>query len=352
MTEVFVSKEDAIGSDLFDEDTDVYYTENDQKQFVKYKKTSDSSNESAEACQEPKYRHKSSKPGLGDKQPMLMIPDMSSNMKSLASPMSSVSSSSLILANSTSSSSSSPASNTKQHTPNQESVATQTHLAVTNSFRRKQQPTTASASHLKSSNLVKDYDLSKRKYLVGLNLFNRKPEKGIQYLVDENFLDMTPRSIAEFLFNRNCLSKQMIGDYISNTQDKFIRSILNEFVHLIDLRNMPVDEALRKFQSNFRLPVSSPVTLTFSLPSSLSLSQVCLFFKGEAQKIEHLTNAFSARYIECNKLECKNLFSCAEDTIDVLAYAIILLNTSIHNPNVKPNEKMKLEQFVKMTKGA
>jgi len=35
----------------------------------------------------------------------------------------------------------------------------------------------------------------------------------------------------------------------------------------------------------------------------------------------------------------------------VLAYAIILLNTSIHNPNVKASERMKFEQFLKMTKG-
>lgn len=45
------------------------------------------------------------------------------------------------------------------------------------------------------------------------------------------------------------------------------------------------------------------------------------------------------------------MFNCADETIEVLAYAIILLNTSIHNPNVKANEKMKFEQFLKMTKG-
>jgi IQ motif and SEC7 domain-containing protein len=89
---------------------------------------------------------------------------------------------------------------------------------------------------------------------------------------------------------------------------------------------LPVDEALRKFQTHFRMP-------------------------GEAQKIEHLTHAFSLRYIECNKFDCKKIFKSAEDTVDVLSYAIILLNTSLYNPNVKQNEKMKFDQFVKMTKG-
>jgi IQ motif/SEC7 domain-containing protein len=94
---------------------------------------------------------------------------------------------------------------------------------------------------------------------------------------------------------------------------------------LIDLRNLPIDEALRKFQTHFRMP-------------------------GEAQKIEHLTRSFSIRYYECNKQECKQLFKNANETLEVLAYAIILLNTSIHNPNVKPQEKMKFDQFIKMTK--
>ena len=81
-----------------------------------------------------------------------------------------------------------------------------------------------------------------------------------------------------------------------------------------------MDEALRKFQTQFRMP-------------------------GESQKIEHLINSFSLRFIECNAAECESFFKCADETINVLAYAIILLNTSIHNPNVKPSEKMNFEQF-------
>jgi IQ motif/SEC7 domain-containing protein len=86
------------------------------------------------------------------------------------------------------------------------------------------------------------------------------------------------------------------------------------------LKSLLVDEALRKFQTYFRMP-------------------------GESQKIEYLLNAFSLRYIESNSLECEKIFNCAEETINVLAYAIILLNTSIHNPNVKQNEKIKFDQF-------
>jgi len=101
---------------------------------------------------------------------------------------------------------------------------------------------------------------------------------------------------------------------------------MNEFCKLINFKGLPVDEALREFQSHFRLP-------------------------GEAQKIEYLTQVFSSHYIQTNEDECKRVFKCAEETIDVLAYAIILLNTTIHNPKVKQSDKMKFEHFCKMTRG-
>lgn len=94
----------------------------------------------------------------------------------------------------------------------------------------------------------------------------------------------------------------------------------------MDFSNLPLDAALRNFQTNFRMP-------------------------GEAQKIEHLTRAFSNQYLFCNSQLCHSLFACAQDTIEVLSYAIILLNTSLHNPNVKVLDRMKFEQFARMTKG-
>ena len=100
-----------------------------------------------------------------------------------------------------------------------------THPHLVKSEQSTQQKTNEIMSVTSNSQRL-EFDSSKRKYLVGLNLFNRKPEKGINYLIEEKFLDRDARSIAEFLFNRNCLSKQMIGDYISNTQDKFILQIL------------------------------------------------------------------------------------------------------------------------------
>ena len=123
-------------------------------------------------------------------------------------------------------------------------------LQNANKLYQSQANTSVSSSNIHS----KAYE---RKMLVGLNLFNRKPEKGIQYLVENNCLDFTPHAIADFLFRSKYVSKQILGEYLSNNRDLFVKEVMNEFCKLVNFKGLPVDEALRVFQSHFRLPVSS-----------------------------------------------------------------------------------------------
>lgn len=117
--------------------------------------------------------------------------------------------------------------------------------------------------------------IRKRQYRVGLNLFNKKPEKGIAYLIRRGFLENTPQGVARFLISRKGLSRQMIGEYLGNLQSAFNMAVLECFAGELDLSGMQVDVALRKFQAYFRMP-------------------------GEAQKIERLMEIFSQRYCQCN----------------------------------------------------
>lgn len=66
----------------------------------------------------------------------------------------------------------------------------------------------------------------KRQYRVGLNLFNKKPERGIAYLISRGFLENSPRGVARFLITRKGLSKQMIGEYLGNLQNPFNMAVL------------------------------------------------------------------------------------------------------------------------------
>lgn len=164
----------------------------------------------------------------------------------------------------------------------------------------------------------------KRQYRVGLNLFNKKPEKGICYLIQRAFLENSPQVVARFLITRKGLSKQMIGEYLGNLQNPFNMEVLECFAGEIDLAGMQVDVALRKFQTYFRMP-------------------------GEAQKIERLVEVFSSRYCDCNR-DIVSRFRSAE-TVFILAFAIIMLNTDLHTPNMKPEKRMKPEDFVRNLRG-
>lgn len=166
--------------------------------------------------------------------------------------------------------------------------------------------------------------IRKRQYRVGLNLFNKKPERGISYLIRRGFLENSPQGVARFLISRKGLSKQMIGEYLGNLQNPFCMAVLECFAAELDLSGMQVDVALRKFQQHFRMP-------------------------GEAQKIERLMEVFSQRYCQCNVDMVARLRS--PDTVFVLAFAIIMLNTDLHTPNMKPERRMLVEDFIKNLRG-
>lgn len=57
----------------------------------------------------------------------------------------------------------------------------------------------------------------------------------------------------------------------------------------------------------------------------------------------------SQRYCICNPGVVRQFRN--PDTIFILAFAVILLNTDMYSPNVKPERKMKLEDFVKNLRG-
>ncbi|TRY98590.1 hypothetical protein DNTS_005279, partial [Danionella cerebrum] len=166
--------------------------------------------------------------------------------------------------------------------------------------------------------------MRKRHYRIGLNLFNKKPEKGIQYLTERGFIPETPVGVAHFLLQRKGLSRQMIGEFLGNRQKQFNRDVLDCVVDELDFSGMELDEALRKFQAQIRV-------------------------QGEAQKVEHLVEAFSQRYCICNHDVVRQFRN--PDTIFILAFAIILLNTDMYSPNVKMERKMKLEDFIKNLRG-
>ncbi|PIK56478.1 putative cytohesin-1 [Apostichopus japonicus] len=166
-----------------------------------------------------------------------------------------------------------------------------------------------------------DYDEktdSKMKQLnTGRNKFNMDPKKGIEYLI-EMALGGETEEVAAFLFKGEGLNKTAIGDYLGIGKE-FNNKVMDAFVALHEFKNMILVQALRQFLWSFRLP-------------------------GEAQKIDRMMECFAKRYCESNT----GVFE-STDTCYVLSFSVIMLNTSLHNPNVR--EKPDLERFVIMNKG-
>ncbi|XP_075919751.1 cytohesin-2-like isoform X2 [Petromyzon marinus] len=153
---------------------------------------------------------------------------------------------------------------------------------------------------------------------IGRKKFNMDPKKGIVYLEECGLLLHTAPHVAEFLHGGEGLNKTAIGNYLGE-RDDFNLAVLKAFVELHEFTNLNLVQALRQFLWSFRLP-------------------------GEAQKIDRMMEAFAARYCHCNT----GVF-VSTDTCYVLSFAVIMLNTSLHNPNVR--DKPGVERFISMNRG-
>eukprot|EP01114_Cavostelium_apophysatum_P015711 TRINITY_DN4342_c0_g1_i2.p1 TRINITY_DN4342_c0_g1~~TRINITY_DN4342_c0_g1_i2.p1 ORF type:complete len:644 (-),score=193.46 TRINITY_DN4342_c0_g1_i2:16-1947(-) len=151
----------------------------------------------------------------------------------------------------------------------------------------------------------------------GIQMFNSSPKKGVAYLVSVGLLGSSPKEIASFLIKRDELSKKAIGDYLG--EEAYI-PVLDEFVLAMDFSNLEFDVALRRFLSKFRLP-------------------------GEAQKIDRIMERFAQQYFTHNP--AGNIFANS-DTVYLLAFATIMLNTDAHSPQIK--KKMTKAEFINNTK--
>ena len=128
-----------------------------------------------------------------------------------------------------------------------------------------------------------------------------------------------PDAVAAFLLAAKGLDKTAIGELLGGFDDDEV-AVMRAFVRLRDFVGNDFDVALRRFMSAFRLP-------------------------GEAQKIDRLMEAFATKYCEDNP----NIFA-DPDAAYVLAFAVIMLNTDAHNPNM--DTKMTKADFIGMATSA
>ncbi|KAF9518905.1 hypothetical protein BS47DRAFT_1379647 [Hydnum rufescens UP504] len=165
----------------------------------------------------------------------------------------------------------------------------------------------------------------KKLLLTGTARFNSKPKSGLAFL-EENGLIYSdshgkagvPRaqSLAMFLKNAPRLDKKLVGEYLSKAENV---DVLKAFIGLYDFRNKSIAEAMREMLESFRLP-------------------------GEAQQIERITSTFAEIFFASEPAGINS-----QDAVFVLAFAVIMLNTDLHSPNIR--KRMTAEDFQRNLRG-
>jgi brefeldin A-inhibited guanine nucleotide-exchange protein len=173
---------------------------------------------------------------------------------------------------------------------------------------------------------------------IGAVKFTLSLKDGLKFFTSNGFVELDAREIAIFfLTHKDKLDKTQMGEALGREPDSayakggnlepdkggpgFWFRILHHYVEALDFAGLPFDEAIRLFLSGFRLP-------------------------GEAQKIDRIMEKFAERYTSQNP----EVFPSA-DTAFILAFSVIMLNTDLHNPSIKPERRMTVESFIRNNRG-
>ncbi|KAL6622803.1 hypothetical protein ACP70R_032682 [Stipagrostis hirtigluma subsp. patula] len=175
----------------------------------------------------------------------------------------------------------------------------------------------AGAGHETWVDFVRRRKLRKKKVAIAANHYNRDHKKGMEFLKLCHLVPTPPdaRSVAYFLRYSPGLDKVKIGEYLGDPDELNLR-VLKEFTETFDFTGAILDTALRTYLETFRLP-------------------------GESQKIQRVLEAFSERFYE---QQTAGVFA-TKDAAFILCYSVIMLNTDLHNPQVK--KKMTEEDFIR-----
>lgn len=179
---------------------------------------------------------------------------------------------------------------------------------------------------------------TQQNFELGAVKFTLSLKQGILYFVENGFVVLDAQAVAHFfLENKDTLDKTQMGEALGKEPDAaFLKEeglgpekggpgfwvrVLHHYVDALDFTDLMFDDAIRLFLSGFRLP-------------------------GEAQKIDRIMEKFAERFTRQNL----DVFPSA-DTAFILAFSVIMLNTDLHNPSIKPEKRMTVESFIRNNRG-
>jgi len=184
------------------------------------------------------------------------------------------------------------------------------------------------AAHMEAEELVAQAD----------KIYHEKKSlpKAIKFLLANNFMQNTPQEIANFLrVYKGHFDQTALGDFlgeggVKQAEIEYWNQIRYRYTRAVSFVEMEIEPALRLFLTGcgFRLP-------------------------GEAQKIERFMEVFATTFWQDNQGTPFCPFS-NRDTILIVAYSVIMLNTDLHRANIdtkKRGKRMTRDDFLRNLRG-
>ncbi|CBZ54059.1 Sec7 domain containing protein, related [Neospora caninum Liverpool] len=191
----------------------------------------------------------------------------------------------------------------------------------------------------------------------GVALFNRSPEKGLAHLVSLKYLEAQPKSVANFFLAQEGLSKTRIGEFLGEDAP-FNKKVLHALVDSLDFRGKEIDAALKTFLQLFRLPgeaqkidrMMEKFAEKFFLDNSAPSPAASALQKLHASQPATAARVSASAAREAVAERNARLYASA-DCCYVLAFSLIMLHTDAHSREIKEEQRMSKDAFVRNNRG-
>lgn len=182
----------------------------------------------------------------------------------------------------------------------------------------------------KSANSLVGQELSEKYAMKVLHakaaqVFNNKPKDIEAFLVENGLLpaEHSREDLARQVRRINGLHKKRLGEWLAKPGNE---DLAKAFIADLDFNGRRIDEALRLMLATFRLP-------------------------GESQEINRIMEAFApVLYEQCRSVPSTRDIFASPDSVYIMAYSVIMLNTDQHNPQYK-GRRMTEEDFIRNNRG-
>lgn len=211
------------------------------------------------------------------------------------------------------------------------STSTPTHAAAASISKNGPSVRYRRAAHQESEKLIKE----------AIKIYTEKQslKKAVQFLLARDFMPNTPQEVANFLrVYKNSFDPAAIGEFLGEggtnpAEEEYWSQIRFRYTRAVPFVETDIEPALRLYLTGcgFRLP-------------------------GEAQKINRFVEVFVKAFWQDNSGTQYCPFR-HPDTIHLLSYAIIMLNTDLHRAHGGDGRKTKVkkmtkEEFINNLRGA